>query len=218
MARSPEQTTQWVAEKIAKMKEVEDIKLTDPHTLKVVRKTYDPFVAGVVSVEKVTRSVIRPVLATSRTIEIVANVPAESFWTGAAIELAREHGSAFGGLRDLMSAVGKENVRSYIRREYEFVERGLRQHSKVSGLDRKYDRVYLVHRDGLPSLRFVMLDAYELTGDHIRSARDRYGHFDAVLLNNPNGRATSSAEDVADSMGVGVFKWGNFLSRLNRCE
>jgi hypothetical protein len=164
MARSPEQTTQWVGEKIAEMNEVEDVILTSPHTFRVVRKTYGPFVAGILSVEKVTPSVIRHLLVDDGAIEILANVPLESAWTGTAIKLARKHGSAFGGVRDLMSVIGKGgDVRMYVRREYEFVERGLRQHSKFLWLDREYDRVYVVHRDGLPSLRFVMLNEYELS-------------------------------------------------------
>jgi hypothetical protein len=77
------------------------------------------------------------------------------------------------------------------------------------------DRVYLVHRRNLPPLRFVMLKEYELTGDHARTARDRYGPFDAVLIDNPNGKPTTGAKEVAKGMGVGIFMRGQFLGRLN---
>jgi hypothetical protein len=115
-----------------------------------------------------------------------------------------------------MSAVSDENVREHVKREYVFVERGLIQHNRVSRLEREFDRVYLVHRTGLDPLRFVMLNEYELTADHIRSARSRYGAFDAVLMTNPNGEPTGDAEGVAKDIGVGIFKWREFLGRLNR--
>jgi hypothetical protein len=117
-----------------------------------------------------------------------------------------------------MSAIarGEENVREYTRREYEFVERGLNQHDRVSGLEREFDRVYLVHRHHLPPVRFVMLNEYELTGDHVRTARSRYGAFDVVLINNPNGKPTSGALAVAEDMGIEIFKWRELLGRLNR--
>ena len=135
-------------------------------------------------------------------------------WTGEAIHAATSRRVAFGGVRDLMSAVSDEDVRSYIRSEYEFVERGLRQHNHVSGFEREADRLYLVHRHVHPSLRFVMLNEYELTADHVRTARDRYGAFKAILLNNPNGSPTTAAREAAKAIGAGIFMWGQFLGRL----
>jgi hypothetical protein len=49
----------------------------------------------------------------------------------------------------------------------------------------------------------------------VRTARDRYGAFDAILINNPNGKPTTGAVEVAKSMSVGFFMWGQFLGRLN---
>jgi hypothetical protein len=115
-----------------------------------------------------------------------------------------------------MRAVRCEDVRVYVRPEFHFVDRGLQQHNRVTNFEREADRVYLIHRLGLPDLRFVMLNEYELTGDHIRVARDRYGAFDMVLLNNPNGSATTEAKRLGETMGIDIFKWAQFLGRLNR--
>jgi hypothetical protein len=215
MARAPEQTTTWVAETIAEMGEVQDTTVVGPHSLRITRNKFAPFVAGVVSVPVVTPEIVHPVLEADSLIEILVNVPKESMWTGLAITAVAARGIAFGGLGDLMSAISDEDVRRYTRSEYDFVERGLRQHTRVLRLDREADRAYLVHRHDLPPLRFVMLKEYELTGDHVRTARDRYGAFDAVLLNNPNGKPTTNALEVARDLGVGIFKWGQFLGRLN---
>lgn len=216
MPKSQDQTTSWVATNISKMTEVQEATPLGPNTLQITRKKQGPFVAGIISVPIVTAEVVHPLLDANPQIEIVANVPKESVWTGKAIEAAVAKGVAFGGIRDLMSSISRENVRSYIRREYEFVERGLNQHDRVSELEREFDRVYLIHRHGLSPLRFVMLNEYELTADHVRTARSRYGTFDSVLINNPNGKATSSALELAKDMKIGIFKWGEFLGRLNR--
>ena len=213
--RAPEQTTAWVAETIAKITLVQEAVVVGPHSIRIMRDKLAPFVAGVISVPVVTPAIVQLVLDADPSIEILVNVPRESIWTGSAINAAAAMGVAFGGMGDLMSAVSDEDVRRYTRSEYDFVERGLRQHDRVSRLEREADRVYLVHRHGLPPLRFVMLKEYELTGDHVRTARDRYGTFDAVLLNNPNGKPTTGAKEVAKGMGVGIFKWGQFLGRLN---
>jgi hypothetical protein len=200
------------------MSEVREAAVIGPNTLRITRKKYGPFVAGIISVPIVTAESLQPLLDADSEIEIVVNVPKESLWTGTAIAAAAAQGVAFGGISDLMSAVSRnaENVREYTRREYEFVERGLNQHDRVSELEREFDRVYLVHRYHLPPLRFVMLNEYELTADHVRTAQSRYGTFDAVLVNNPNGNPTSGALEVAEDMGIGIFKWREFLGRLNR--
>lgn len=215
MARPPEQTTAWVAERIAEMAQVQQAQVVGRHVLRVTRDKYAPFAAGVISVPVVTPQIVQPVLDADPSIEILVNVPKEAFWTGPAIAAAAARNVAFGGVGDLMSAVSDEDVTRYIRSEFDFVERGLRQHSGVSRLEREADRVYLVRRHVLPPLRFVMLKEYELTSDHVRTARDRYGAFDAILINNPNGKPTTGAVEVAKSMSVGIFMWGQFLGRLN---
>ena len=215
MVRPPEQTTAWVAERIAEMAQVQKAEVVGRHVLRVTRDKYAPFAAGVISVPVVTPQSVQSVLDADPSVEILVNVPKEAFWTGPAITTAAARNVAFGGVGDLMSAISEEDVRRYIRSEFDFVERGLRQHSRVSRLEREADRVYLVLRHGLSPLRFVMLKEYELTSDHVRTARDRYGAFDAILINNPNGKPTTGAVEVAKSLDVGIFMWGQFLGRLN---
>lgn len=216
MARAPEQTTAWVAQTIAEKSGVEDANVIGPHCLKITRQKFAPFVAGIISVDVVTREIVQPLLEEEPTVEILVNVPKESFWTGPAIAAAAARKVAFGGIGDLMSSISNEDVRQYTRSEYAFVERGLRQHTRVSQFDREADRLYLVYRTGLDPLRFVMLKEYELTADHVRTARDRYGAFDAILLNDPNGKPTNEALQVAKDIGTEIFKWGQFLGRLNK--
>lgn len=215
MPRSPEESTSWVAEKTRGMEGVEDVAILGPFSFRVTRVELLPFEVGVISTSSVTENHVQEVLASSSGIEILVNIPKESIWTGEAIRLADVHQIAFGGIGDLMRAVHSEDVRQYVRPEFLFVERGLRQHSCVSNYVREADRVYLILRHGLPDLKMVMLYEYELTADHIRVALERYGNFDMVLINNPNGRATTGAAELGRTLGVGIFKWGQFLGRLN---
>src|SRR5207253_2327294 len=101
-------------------------------------------------------------------------------------------------------------------KETQFIERSLRQHDCISRFDQVYDQVYCISRNRLPDLFVAMLNEYELTADHLRTARDRYGQFSVAVITNPNGRATNSAEGAAQIMGVEILKWGPFLGRLNR--
>jgi hypothetical protein len=216
MAISAGQTTAWVAGNISKMNEVVDVSVISPKTIRVTRKNHTPFVAAIIAVDVVRSELVQQLLDDDPAIEIIANVPTGAVWTGTAIALASDRDVSFGGIADLMRAVSRENVRQYIRPEYEFVERGLGQHTRVANLERKFDRVYQVHRYELPSLTFVMLNEYELTADHVRTARAKYGPFDAVLINNPNGKPTAAAIEVAKDIGAGIFMWREFLGRLNR--
>ena len=215
MSRSPEESTSWIAEKTRSMTGVNDVVILGPFSFRVTRVELPPFDAGVISTSAVTADHVQAVLDASPEMEILINIPKESIWTEGAIHLADVNQIAFGGIGDLMRAVSAENVRQYVRPEFQFVERGLLQHHRVSSYVRKADRVYQINRNGLPDLTIVMLNEYELTADHIRVARERYGSFDLVLLNNPNGSATTGAKELGNSMGIGIFKWSQFLGCLN---
>ena len=78
-----------------------------------------------------------------------------------------------------------------------------------------HDRLYRVSRNGLPTYSGDA-ERYELTADHLRTARDRYGQFSVAVITDPNGKATSSADEAARTMGVEILKWGPFFGRLNK--
>jgi len=217
MPRPPIQTTQWVADKMKTVGGIEDAEVTGPHTRRISRHDYGPVVAGIISLREVQASNILLLLNSGPGPDIIINVSKESCWRGDAIDLAKQRNVAFGGLKDLMSCMSDDDIRSYVNKEYEFLDRGFRQHRKVSDCYREYDRLYLIRRrEGLGPIRVVVLNEYELTGDHIRTARDRYGFFDEILLNNPNGKPTASAEQVASQIGARIFMFGELLRRLNQ--
>lgn len=216
MARySPRETTQWVAGNLRDARDVVDVDVVSDQTLRIARRKYAPFVAGVVSVIRVEADTVRAVVS-QPDVEIVANVPKESFWTGDALRVASAHGIATGSYGDLLRVIGLEDVRSFVPKDIAFIERGLRQHDGIAVFERVHDRIYRIRRNGMPELVVAMLTEYELTGDHLRTARDRYGAFDLAVITDPNGRATGTATEVAGRLGAEILNWAGFYGRLNR--
>jgi hypothetical protein len=214
--RDGDSTGRWVAKQLEGHSEVQEAEVLAPQVLRIVRKEDRPFVAGIIASPRVASSTFEHLLNSSFDIEFVANVPRESFWTGEAIEFASLRSVAFGGMKDLFSAILLPNARLYVSKEFAFVERGLRQHTNVSDLVRVHDRKYVVIRRNHKDLTVVLLNEYELTADHVRTARDRYGDFTEILITNPNGRATSAAEQAAKSIGARTYKWDEFYGRLHK--
>lgn len=210
------ETSEWVAGNLRRAKGVSKVEVLSDQVLRVSRSKYGPFVAGIVSAKCVEADTVRTLVESKLAVEIIANVPTESYWTGGALRLAHDNKIATGAYGDLLRVIDLEDVRAFQSKETEFVERGLRQHDRISGFERMYDRLYCISRSGLPDLTVVMLNEYELTADHLRTARDRYGEFSVAVITNPNGRATNSAEEAAQTMGVEILKWGPFFGRLNK--
>ncbi|NHR07912.1 hypothetical protein HA052_22215 [Chromobacterium haemolyticum] len=216
MARTIEETTAWVAQTMAKKQGVLGVEKVGERSIRISREDYPPYVAGIVSKLSVSAQDVRDVLASDPTVDIVINVPSHGIWTGSAIEVTRAAGVAFGGMGDLQSCIAKEDPRAYVKSEFAFIERALRQHTKVSGITREADRLFLVHRHGAGDVRVLALYEYELTGEHLRTARERYSRFDLVLISNPNGKPTGGAKSVAEELQVETYMLGGLLGRLNR--
>jgi hypothetical protein len=210
-------TGKWAAAKLRDKPDIRSIDLLSPQILKIKRKRRPSFLAATVAADRVERSTIRSLFRETPEIEFVANIPVESLWTGSAITYADDHGSAFGGFSDLLRAIRDcDSVGKYQNPEFAFVERGLRQHSKVGSLERIHDRKYRVKRRDLDDVLLLLLNEYDLIADHVRAGRDRYGSFDVVLKTNPNGQITTSAHQAVESMGAQALKWGELLSRLHK--
>jgi hypothetical protein len=214
--RTPADTTNWVADNLRKSSHVTKVDVLDDRVLRVEREEYEPFVAGIIAAPAVMSDHIKGLVDSKHDVEIIINVPKESCWYGSALDLAECNNIATGQYGDLLRAIGEEDVRALVAKDRIFVERSLRQHSRVSGFERSYDKVYVLSRNGLSKLTAAMINEYELTADHLRTAWDRYGKFDVAVCTNPNGTITGSALEAAESMGIDVLKWGAFLGRINK--
>lgn len=212
----PSWTGQWAASRIRERTEVTSVHLLHPQVLQVTRIDEAPFIAATLASEAVDRSTVEGLANLGHKIDIYINIPKEAIWTGDAIAAVAEKGAAFGGMSDLQRVITDSIPSRYVNPEFGFVERGLRQHTSVGNLRRLHDRKYTIQRLRYSEITIVLLNEYELSADHVRTARDRYGTFNGILKTNPNGRTTGAAIAAANSMGATIYTWGELLGRLNR--
>ena len=207
----------WVVEKLLTVNGIEAVDAMSSGLLRVTRKQHSPFNIGAMGVEAVVEtSNVTPLFETADEPQFIVNVPTTAIWTGAAIDFVHENGAAFAGFSDLIRATRESSVPSYRYHEYRFVMQGLTQHNAVASLTRLYDRKFLVHRRRHSDLTLVLVDAYQVSADDVRTARELYGAFDTVLKMTSYGGVTTAARVAAASMGAKIFKWGELLRRLNR--
>jgi hypothetical protein len=212
----PTWTGQWAASRISERTEVTSVQLLHPQVLHVTRKDEGPFIAATLASKAVDRPTVEGLADLGHKIDIYVNIPKEAIWTGDAIAAVAEKTAAFGGMSDLQRVITDSIPSRYVNPEFGFVERGLRQHTLVRGLRRLHDRKYTIQRIRHSDITIVLLNEYELSADHVRTARDRYGTLNAILKTNPNGRITEAAIAAANSMGASIYTWGQLLGRLNR--
>jgi hypothetical protein len=110
---APAETTEWVASNLRKAEHVSSVDVLSDQVLCVSRSDHDPFVAGIVSAKCVDVDTVRPLVLSEHGIEIIANVPKESYWTGGALRLAQVHHIATGAYGDLLRVIDVEDVRNF---------------------------------------------------------------------------------------------------------
>lgn len=204
----------WIVAKLADHDEVHQIDVVADQEIRIIRRRHRPFNSILLDCSVVQPSSFFALI--DGYSEFVMSLREHTVWTGDAIEIARRSNVGWGGLGDLMSGINKEDISVFQRKEFTFVERGLLQHTQVFRLDRVNNRIFVVHRASLPSIRVVLINEYELTADSVRFHRNTYGPFDEVLSTNPSARVSSIANRAATDMDVVIYSWGNFMSRLHR--
>lgn len=212
------QPRRWVAKSVKNHDHVCDVAVVASHVLKIEREQ-DSFLLGTIGVECVQGAMLRTLWApeTLEELSFVVNIPKECCWTDSAIELMSRYSIAFGGMAELYSALGScMSVHQYRKSEFAFVEEVLGQHDVVATMIRKGDRKYVLERrQGLRDFTIVLLNEYEVTKDHVRVAVRRYKPFDAILMTNPNGGATSQATEDAEFLGIHICKIKQLMGMIN---
>lgn len=207
---------EWVAAKLRKDKRVAGVEVLSATLLAVDRVDDGRVPIAVVSTPTLDESDLIDLYNQNPAPQFVVNVSRESVLTPRAFQRSMARGVPVGGMGDIKRALALPDVTQYVDPEIEFVERGMRQHSRVDTFERLDERRYRVFRNGLPPIVVILINEYDLTADHIRTARDRYGAFDRVLVTNPNGRITTSALEVAESMDVLAGHWREFMKDLHK--
>jgi hypothetical protein len=215
-ARDDSWSGQWVLNKIRTHDEVSEATLLSPKLILITRNRGDHAKIATMAVDPVCPKYLIELLKGGDDIDFVVNIPKAAYVIGEVFDIAEARNVAFGGFGDLMGALACDRVRDYVNKEFGFVLRGLRQHSKVTAITRLDDRRLRIERQTLPPVTVLVLNEYEFAADHVRHGVDRYGEFQAILRSNPNSRVTTPAEVAADELGIRIFSWGELLSELNR--
>ena len=209
-------TRDWTAKQLVGHDKVVSVEPEGELCIYIQRKEYEPVTSAILNENRVDRRTIESVFDHNGRVQFVANIPRDSVWMGDAIALVRANNLGWGGFGDLMSAINLESVEGFQKQEYSFVERGIRQHDRVEHYERIFDRVFLCFRKRLPEIKVALVYEYELTAEHVRAAREKYGEFSVIVKTNPNGNITGAAQQVGTGLGVDILTWCEFLGRLNR--
>ena len=209
-------TREWIIKQLKKHDEIVSVEPKGEFSITIHRKKYPPFSSAILKKVRVEEIDIEFVIENDEDVHFVANIPKNSVWTGDAIEVARTHDLGWGGFGDLMSATNEKSVKGFEKKEYKFVERGLLQHDRITRYDRIFDRVFLLFRRDFSAIKIAIVYEYDLTAEHVRDTREKYGDFSLIVKTNPNGNITSNAYEVGSHLGVEILEWGEFYGRLNR--
>jgi hypothetical protein len=77
--RSPEATTDWVANKLSSHSQVKSVERLGQQTLKVRRKEFEAVVVGIISESRVDKDTIESLVDADPEVEFIANVPERIF-------------------------------------------------------------------------------------------------------------------------------------------
>ena len=208
--------TDWVADKLT----------TDDNNLKIAGRTPEGFLlvrskdgytfsVAVLGLKGVIElSDVKPLFVGATKPQLVVNVPSKTLWSGAAIHFIHAASAAFGTMGDISRAARTEDAGSYRDKNMGFFINAMRQHSNVSGVSYVYEAVFKADRKIGESLIIAVINAYNMSAEDVRNAKDRFGHFDIVVKSTSYGSITTQAEAAAESMGAQALGLGELMRRL----
>ncbi|WP_038931924.1 hypothetical protein [Bradyrhizobium japonicum] len=213
-----EGVAKWIAETLQNDQRFKSVSAVGAGYIEIVRKDHAPFTAAAIGIrEVVLPGHVAPLFSGGRSPQFVVNVPSKVIWSGGAIGIIHDAPAAFGTLGELTRAARDEIVSSYRHREYKFFERAFEQHGAVREVTRLYDKIFQLHRyRGLKDITVVLVDAYDMSAEDVRNARELYGRFDAAIKISSYGSITTAAREAAASMGAEALKFGDLMGRLNK--
>lgn len=207
--------TDWVAEKLKLTDGIEVLSRTAEDLLIVKAKNGSPFSVAVIGVQGVVcRKHVDPVFSGTTKPAFVMNIPSKAPWSGSAIARVHAAPAAFGTLGDMRRAANLDEVWTYRNKEWAYFERAIGQHANVSQVTRIYDAVFEAHRHRGETLTIALIDAYNMSAEDVRNARDRFGKFDVAVKMSSYGKVTSAADEAAASMGAEAVMFKGLMQRL----
>jgi hypothetical protein len=207
---------EWVADKLAENSDFQVAGNTPEGFLVVSCNGNAKFPVAVLGVRRlVGLSDVEPLFGGDTKPQFVVNVPSTTLWSGSAINRIHAESAAFGTFGDLIRAAIADDVGSY-RDDHKmgFFIKAIRQHSNVSSVSYVYDKVFKADRRAGAPVVVAVIDAYNVSAEDVRNARDVLGQFDVVIKSSSYGSITSRAEEAAKSMGAEVLTFRGLMTRL----
>lgn len=211
-------TGSWAAKKVGDHSDVIAVQTITDNLIQIETKHgCEPVQIATQSVPIVTSSELSRVHANEK-VAFVMNIPKSAVYAQSALDFAEKHCFGIGNLGDLYTAINEKSYRDYLSKEARFILRGLIQHTKVQSVRRITDRMYEIDRYGMPTIRVLALNEYDLTADALRNGIDNHGSCELVLTSNPNCRPSGESIMAGKSMGIKVLKWAHLLGALNNAK
>lgn len=205
----------WAAGKLVEREKLEILDRTADGILIVKGHAGFEFPVAVIGAREAVRlSDVEPLFQGPTRPQLVVNVPSATLWTGAAINFVHAAPASFGTLGDVSRAAATDDVPSYRDKNMGFFINAMKQHSNVVRVSYVFDRVFRADRKAGQSLTVAVVDAYNLSAEDVRHAKERFGDFNVVVKSSSHGSITHQADEAAQSMGVEALTFGGLMRRL----
>jgi len=208
--------TRWVKNKIRETQNGISVSGQTPNGLLILQdSTSYSFRLAVLGISDVIRLPhVQPLFGEEDEPDMVINVPSKTIWSGDAIRFIHKSGASFGTFGDIERAAAGEIASSFRNKDMSFFIRAINQHQNVEECSYVYDCVFKATRRRGAPLTIAVVAAYNLSAEHVRTARTRFGHFDVIVKSSSHGSITSQASTAANSMGAEALTFGNLMKRL----
>ncbi|HNP31240.1 MAG TPA: hypothetical protein PKK23_19495 [Nitrospirales bacterium] len=204
--------TDWVAEKLVESERLQIVERTPEDFLVVKSKDDYTFPVAVLGMQNVIElSDVEPLFAGDSRPKFVMNVPSKTLWSGNAIRRIHAKSAAFGKLGDISRAASTGDAGSYRDKNMGFFINAMKQHSNVSGVSYVYERVFRADRNIGSSVTVAVIDAYNMSAEDVRNAKDQFGHFDILVKSTSYGSITHQADAAAKSMSAVALTFGELM-------
>lgn len=207
--------TDWVAEKLNANGDLEIANKTREGFLVVRRKDGYTFSVAVLGIKTVIElSDVEPLFAGGTSLQFVVNVPSKALWSGPAIDRIHAASAAFGTFGDISRAADTGDAGSYRDKNMAFFINAMKQHRNVSRVSYVYDSVFKADCRTGQSVVVAVVDAYNMSAEDVRNARDRFGRFDVTVKSTSYGSITSQAHEAAKSIGAHAMTFSELMEWL----
>jgi len=207
--------TKWALGKIKEHDEVSSAEIIEDGVIVIKRISGTQIRVGSFSFDELNLENINQIVDSFR-LDFILNIKSGAIYKGEIYSFLDDHKISFGSLSDLYRVISQSENWPYLHRDVKFVLRGLKQHSKVTKVERLDNKRLKIIRRNLPSVIIVATNDYEVNAESIRKLKDDFNSFDAILASNPIGRITSQAYSVASMLNVPLYDWSELYSELNR--